>query len=198
MTMLIRNGRPDTPSGLKVSPHSYATLEQVAQQLRGMLPRKPGEQFMLDCKTILEKTLPIAGFNLHVADIDELDECAAFTIPDQGLIVFREDIYSQLHNDQVFGRSTVIHETSHIVLRHAAKLHRGATMGNHKFYEDSEWQAKALTAAIMMPMAACKIVHSPHELAEICLTSEESATYRLKRLVKDGLIARPSGLWEEF
>lgn len=186
MTTLIRNGCPISPSGLKVKPQSYASLEQVATQLRGMLPRCTGERFKLDCKRLLEKTLPTAGYHLHVVERDEVDECAAFTVPELGLIVFREDVYDCVANDHVYGRSTVVHEMSHIVLRHAATLHRGATLGKHKFFEDSEWQAKALTAATMMPIEAAKMAASPERLAEMCGTSVEAATYRLERLAKDG------------
>ena len=188
MTTFIRNGRPFSPSGLKVRPQSYASLEQVATQLRGMLPLCTGERFKLDCKVLLEKTLPTAGYNLHVVERDEVEECAAFTVPDIYLIVFREDVYDCVANDHVYGRSTVVHEMSHIVLGHAATLHRGATLGKHQFCEDSEWQAKALTAAVMMPIEAAKIAELPERLAEMCGTSVEAATYRLERLIKSGII----------
>lgn len=186
MTTLIRNGRPISPSGLKVAPQSYASIEQVATQLRGMLPHCSGERFKLDCIRLLEKTLPTAGYNHHIVQREEVGECAGFTVPEWGLIVLREDVYDCVVNDHVFGRSTVVHEMSHIVLRHAATLHRGSSLGKHKFYEDSEWQAKALTAATMMPIEAAKIAASPERLAEMCGTSVEAATYRIARLMKDG------------
>lgn len=188
MTTFIRNGCPISPSGLKVKPQSYASLEQVAIQLRGMLPLCAGERYRLDCQALLEITLPTAGYNFHVVERDEIDECAAFTVPDRNLIVFREDVYDCVANDHVYGRSTVVHEMSHIVLGHAATLHRGATLGEHKFYEDSEWQAKALTAAMMMSIEAAKMAASPERLAEMCGTSVEAARYRMDRLTKGGII----------
>jgi len=198
MTSLFVNGQASTPSGLKVAPQSYATLEQVAEQLREYLPLADGERFRIDCVRVLEQTLPQSGFQLRVAETAEIDDCAAFTIPDMGVVVFREDIYDLLHSENVYGRSTVIHELSHIVLRHSVTLHRGANLGQHKFYEDSEWQAKSLTAAIMMPIAACKIASSPEELADMCGTSVQAATYRLQRLVKDGIIRSEKTLWEDL
>lgn len=198
MTTLFVNGQASTPSGLKVAPQSYADLEQVAEQLREYLPLANGERFRIDCVRVLEQTLPQSGFQLRVAETEEIDDCAAFTIPDMGVVVFREDVYHLLHAENVYGRSTVIHELSHIVLRHSVTLHRGANLGQHKFYEDSEWQAKSLTAAIMMPIAACKIASSPEELASMCGTSVQASIYRLQRLVKDGIIRPEKTLWEDL
>ena len=198
MTTLFVNGQASTPSGLKVAPQSYAALEQVAEQLRQYLPLVEGERFRIDCVRVLEQTLPQSGFQLRVAETEEIDNCAAFTIPDMGVVVFREDVYDLLHAENVYGRSTVIHELSHIVLRHSVTLHRGANLGQHKFYEDSEWQAKSLTAAIMMPIDACKIASSPEDLASMCGTSVQASIYRLQRLVKDGIISPEKTLWEEL
>lgn len=81
-----------------------------------------------------------------------------------------------------------VHELSHIALNYALTLQRGGSLEQHKFYEDSEWQAKALTAAIMMPLSVCREVPSAPMLADACGTSVESAGYRLQRLNKDGLL----------
>lgn len=193
MTTIFRNGRPDSPSGLKVAPESYASLEVVAEELLPLLPKVKGERHMLDCVRVLEKTMIKAGYKLKVEESDTLQDCAAFTIPERNIVVFREDIYELLHDDHVYGRSTAVHEMSHVVLQHALKLHRGAQLGRHEFYEDSEWQAKSLTAALMMPISACRQASSPADLAAMCGTSEQAATYRLRRLVKDKIIPR---FWE--
>lgn len=186
MTTLYSNGDVRTPAGLKVSPHSYASLEEIAEGIRAALPLQSGERYSLDCARILEHTLPNAGYNYKIAEVAELDECAAFTIPEKNLVVVRADIYEMLYQDNAFGRSTVIHEMGHIVLKHAVTLHRGAVLGKHRFCEDSEWQAKAITAAIMMPLAACIEAETPEKLAAMCGTSITSATFRLDNLRKHG------------
>lgn len=180
-----------TPQGLRVAPASYAQLEEVAKELGPLLPMVNGyggSRWMVDSWRILESTLPSAGFQHHVSSISELDECAAFTVPDEKLIVLREDVYDGIFDGNPFSRSTVVHELAHIVLRHAATLHRGAPVVQHKFYEDSEWQAKALTAAIMMPLEACLAVRSAFELSEITGTSLQAATYRLNKLTERGCL----------
>ncbi|MGN4195145.1 ImmA/IrrE family metallo-endopeptidase [Burkholderia gladioli] len=183
-----------TPSGMKVAPMSYEKLEGVADDLRPLLPKMSGRGRSgdaIDCLRVLETTLPKARFNYMYVEVDELQDCAAFTIPERNIVVLREDVYEGLFDDSPFSRSTVIHELSHIVLRHAVTLHRGAMLGQHKFYEDSEWQAKALTAAVMMPIEACRAARSAHELAQMCGTSAQAAGYRIESLVKRGLIEQP-------
>lgn len=191
MTTLGNGQTPRAPSGMRVAPTSYLKLEKAADDLRPMLPRVVGDSrasFKLDALQILEKTLPQAGYNYKYESVASLRDCAAFTIPVDNLVVIREDVYHGLFEDAVFSRSTVIHELAHIALKHAVTLHRGAILGKHQFYEDSEWQAKAMTVALMMPLAACKASNSPMHLAEMCGTSVEAATYRLNRLIKDGLM----------
>jgi hypothetical protein len=190
MTMLFKDGKPSTPSGFKVAPQSYENLEEISNGLRGIFPVFPGEPYRIDCVRLLEQTLARAGFHFKIAEVDDLSDCAAFAVPDEHFLVFREDIYELLHQENVYGRSTVVHETSHIVLNHAVTLHRGARLGEHRHCEDSEWQAKALTAAIMMPITACRLARLPRDLASMCGTSVQAATYRLDRLVKAGIVER--------
>ncbi len=183
MTPLIaRSDRK--PTGYKVAPQSYEKLEQAAKALWPILPKVPGEPYRLCGWRLLEQTLPKAGFSVRVAESEVMAGCAAFTIPDEGLVVIDKKVYDGLFADSVFSLSTVVHETCHIVLRHHVTLHRGAPAGEHRHFEDSEWQAKSMTAAVMMPKDLCEKVRSAKELAALCHTSVEAATYRLERLRK--------------
>lgn len=189
MTTLMKAGAPTAPTtGYRVRPTNYRELEAIADGLRPMLPKVKGDRFNIDCGKVLEGTLQKAGYLFRSVEVEAMSDCAAFTVPEHKLIVFREDIYDLVLKDHVYGRSTVIHEMSHIVLNHAATLRRGSLKGEHKHYEDSEWQAKALTAAIMMPLEACRKATSATELGRICGTSQQAATYRLDRLVQAGII----------
>lgn len=184
-----------TPTGMKVAPQSYRTLEAAATQLRVFLPKVESNQHKIDGWRLLEKTLRQAEYEHHYESEHELQDCAAFTIPDKKLVVLRQDVYDGLFENNPFSLSTVVHELSHIVLNHHVTCHRGAVLGKHKFYEDSEWQAKAMTAAIMMPIEVCNEVSSAEELASICGTSKQAARYRLERLEKDGLITKKQLFW---
>jgi IrrE N-terminal-like domain len=182
-----------SPSGYKVAPMSYAKLEEVAEKLRPLLPMVAGSGgYRIDAWRTLEFTLRNAGYEYRSEEKSSLEDCAAFTIPERRLIVLREDIFDGVSEEKVFSRSTVVHELSHIVLDHAVTLQRGP-IGQHRFCEDSEWQAKALTVALMMPLAACRSVASAADLAQLCGTSVQAATYRLDRLVKGKVIPPKSG-----
>lgn len=192
MTMLGTAQRSRTPTGMKVAAMSYVKLETVAVGVQPLLPTLTGYnsgRWKVDARRVLEQTLPRAGFNYHIAEVSELRECAAFTVPERNLVVVRQDVFEGLYTEDVFSRSTVIHELSHLVLSHHVTLHRGGTLGVHKFFEDSEWQAKALTAAIMMPIDACKAARSAWDLAQLCGTSVQAATYRIEQLTKRGELA---------
>lgn len=202
MTTLGNGLKHRTPSGYKVAPQSYASLELAANSLRPMLPTEaaPSGAYRIDGWRVLEKMLPKAGYHPHIASVRELaeqglDDCAGFTVPDEGLVVIRRDVYDGLFRGSVFSRSTVIHELAHIVLKHNVTMHRGATVGQHEFFEDSEWQAKAMTAAVMMPLDACRKAADAAELAEMCGTSIEAAGYRLQRLRKDKVLLRQTDLF---
>lgn len=191
MTTLGNAQTTRTPTGLKVAAMSYVKLEDVAEQFRLLLPKQTSRgsgRWSIDSWRLLEKTLPNAKYRYAVSEKDTLNEVAAFTVPEEGLIVVREDIYDGLFEDEPFSRSTIVHEFSHIALRHAATLHRGAVAGKHQFFEDSEWQAKALTAALMMPIEACKAATSAQELATLCGTSVQAARYRLENLTTRGTL----------
>lgn len=184
MTTLGTASGSRSPTGLRVAAKNYRQIEEIAEGVRGLLPKYPGSEWKIDAARVLEYTLPKAGFEYYIEKRDELQECAGFTLPEHRLVVLRQDVYEGLFEDNVFSRSTVIHELSHIVLNHATTLYRGAPIGQHRFYEDSEWQANSLTAAIMMPIAACELATSIADLGTMCGTSMTASTYRIQKLVE--------------
>lgn len=180
------------PSGYKVSPRRKTDLRTVSDGLR-LLPQiqacyKNGGHF-IDTLHLLENVLFQAGFFVHLVEDKELPETAAFTLPQDGLIVLRNSIYDGLFTDDAFSRYTIVHEFSHIVLGHAITLHRGATLGAHQWYEDSEWQANNLTAELLMPVEVIKKLDcNPLLIMTECGVSDQATQYRLANLAKEGLI----------
>lgn len=113
---------------MQVAPMSYVKLEEVAEGLRPLLPVTKGPsggKWKIDSWRVLERTLAKAEYDYCIAENGELEECAAFAIPENGLVVVRCDVYDGLFVDDPFSRSTVVHELSHIVLKHAVTLRRG-------------------------------------------------------------------------
>ncbi|RFP24555.1 ImmA/IrrE family metallo-endopeptidase [Duganella sp. BJB488] len=185
-------GSKKTPIGYKVAPRKRTVLRSISDQLRALpdvAACYKNEGVFLDAVYLLENLLPRAGFNLHVLDDDQLKETAGFTIPEAGLIVLRASIYDGLFEDEPFSRYTVVHEFSHIILKHAASLHRGATLGEHSWYEDSEWQANNLAAELMMPVDVIQRLDcKPLLIMGECGVSASATHFRLDNLRKEGLI----------
>ena len=185
-------GAKKTPCGYKVAPLNRGHLRTIADGLRGLSEikgcYKSGEYF-IDATHLLEDVLFRAGFIAHPIEDEKLTETAAFTVPEAGLIVMRNSIYEGLFHDDSFSRYTIVHEFSHIVLKHAVTLHRGAVLGEHKWWEDSEWQANNLTAELMMPVETVKKLGCrPILIMTECGVSQQAVQFRLANLRKDGLI----------
>ncbi len=180
------------PTGYKVAPRKRAKLRAISDEFRS-LPEiakcYKNDGCFIDAVYLLENVLHRAGFHLHPLEDRRLKETAAFTIPEQGLIVLRESIYEGLFKDDPFSRYTIIHEFSHIALEHAVTLHRGAVLGQHEWYEDSEWQANNFAAEMMMPVDVVKRLGcKPLLIMSECGVSAKAVQYRLDNLKKDGLI----------
>lgn len=180
------------PCGYKVAPRNKKQLREVASDCLGLLRTegcfKAGPAF-LDASHLLENLLFRANYNLHIVEEGELSETAAFTIPEKGLLVMRSDVYDGLSRDDAFARYTVVHEFSHIVLDHAVTLHRGEQLGNHAWWEDSEWQANNLAAEILMPVDVVRELECrPILIQSECGVSSRAANNRIANLQKEGLI----------
>jgi Zn-dependent peptidase ImmA (M78 family) len=67
--------------------------------------------------------------------------------------------------------------------------------GEHQFFEDSEWQANAMAAALLMPIEACRKSKNATQLAKMCGTSAQAAQYRLERLIKRGILPSNNSLF---
>lgn len=185
-------GAERKPSGYKVAPRSKADLRAIGDGLRE-LPEirrcyKDGGDF-IDTLHLLEDVLFRAGYVAHPVEDKDLAQTAAFTVPEAGLIVMQNSIYNGLFDDDPFARYTIVHEFSHIVLEHAVTLHRGAVLGEHRWYEDTEWQANNLTAEMMMPVETVKRLGCrPILIMSECGVSQQAVNYRLENLRKEGLI----------
>lgn len=177
------------PKGYKVAPKSKLQLRKIANEICVLL-RDLGcyEGDFINVNYLLECVLQNAGYNYHIVEDNELQNTAAFTIPDEKLIVLRNSIYKKLAVDDPFSRYTVIHEFSHIILNHSVTLHRNAILGTHAWYEDSEWQANNLAAEVLMPVDIIqKYDGIPMLLMDACGVSSQAITYRLSNLEKEGI-----------
>ena len=189
------NDTPNTPKGYKVAATNKLKLRKIGDEVRRLL-RSVGcyktEDF-INVNYLLECVLQTAGYNYHIVEDSELQNTAAFTIPDKKLIVLKNSIYDKLAVDDPFSRYTVVHEFSHIILNHSVTLHRDAVLGEHAWYEDSEWQANNLAAEILMPVDVIqKYSGTPMLIMDVCGVSSQAIIYRLNNLEKEGIFSAPA------
>lgn len=192
MVVIDEGGKPRRPMGYKVAPKNTSDLRALANdfsRLPALSACYENDGCFLNAITLLEHVLQSANFQPHVVENDVLPETAAFTIPEDGLIVLRQSVYDGLFTGDPFSRYTVVHEFSHIALQHTVTLHRGATLGNHDWWEDSEWQANNLAAEMLMPVQVVqKLGGRAMLIAAECGVSMSAATFRVTKLQKEGLL----------
>lgn len=183
-------GSAKKPIGYKVAGLSKTKIRSISDQLQ-KLPDVAGcykqDGYFIDTLQLLENVLFKAEYYAHPVDDGTLTETAAFTV--SNLIVMQDSIYEGLFKNDPFSRYTIVHEFSHIVLNHSVTLHRGAMLGEHGWFEDSEWQANNLAAELMMPVATVKRLNcSAQAIMDRCGVSAKAAQFRLDNLQKERLI----------
>jgi hypothetical protein len=182
---------------------SYRSIEKFAIQAREILGCSPLQR--IDAQKFFERDL---------GDITVGDEVKSFTIREaledmtaEGMsrwiaedntmeVVLSEHTYGMLKLGHPRAAYTVLHEFGHVVL-HSDQIIRLAGLSlqsqvalhrdkeSHSACWDTEWQANAFAAAILMPAAGIDLLKqkwgrvSSHLIAAHFRTSAEAASYRL-------------------
>lgn len=170
--------------GYKVSPKSNNDIEFMACEVRDVLAKWgliDGDS--VNVKKVLEQLFPALGYTYKILAPDEMPDYEACVIPGEELIFIRQDVYDNLQEDEGRARFTIMHELAHVVLKHHVTLHRNGD-GSHKIYEDSEWQADGLAAALLMPKNICLASDNAFELARRCGVSNAAANIRMSKIKK--------------
>ena len=184
--------------------YSYQGLEKVAASARKRLGYSPTEvidplQLFSDLDFKVEdgtgRKIPIRG---GVTDLDESEGFAKYDKKRRIIeILASPKTYEWLENGYPRGGYFVAHELGHCLLHtdqlvrlakmpeaQQAALHRGREKFGHKAFQDTEWQANAFAAALLMPARGLLALErcdelSPDIIAEHFHVSDEAATYRL-------------------
>jgi hypothetical protein len=163
-------------SGIRVKVgRSYAKLETAARYARSVLAPGLAATDPLPGVDLLERleefVVPVNGKPIPLTYGVEtlapgIEALTRYQVEDGNIIVtLSEETYANLEAGKPRARFCTCHEIGHAVL-HAAELvelsqipHRDmglyrATQGTHDPYVDSEWQANAFAAALLMPADA--------------------------------------------
>jgi uncharacterized protein DUF955 len=187
---------------------SYFSIEQSANELRTLLNLEPLDRF--DAKGFYDEILPdstvVCGSGT-IALREAVEDCTqeGMTRWNSELhvveVVLSGETYELLQTDHVRARSTVAHELGHAYL-HTDQIIRLAGMSltsqvafhrernGHQACEDTEWQANAFAAAVLMPAEGIERLfnrygrHRIVEIADIFGVSTESVQYRIQKFEK--------------
>ncbi len=96
----------------------------------------------------------------------------------------RQSVYDGACAGNGRDRMTIIHEIAHYLLLcvNGLKLQRNFSNNAVKAYCDPEWQAKCLTAEIMIPANIVKNM-TVDEVVQYCGVSFEAASYQLAKIL---------------
>lgn len=191
-------------NGMKVSARSHEEIARIAATVRGKLAPATSEESGLDMLQIFER---LNRFNVALRDGRRLGldyDVKEMPIEVEGLathlprraqivVVLSERMYEKLESGDPRANFLAAHEIGHAVL-HAGAICAGASLhGLHrrraplKAYEDSEWQANAFAANLLMPasgvrMLASRATQPEHVIARRFGVSVQAAGYRLRQL----------------
>ena len=185
--------------------YSYQELERIAAGVRIQLEYTPTEA--------IDTLLLFDGLDIEVQDetgraipirggVVELNGSEGYAKYDRDRriieILASPKIYDWLEKGYPRGGYFVAHELGHCLLHtdqlvrlakmpkaQQAALHRGGQEVEHEAYQDTEWQANAFAAALLMPARGLLALEecgelSPAAIAEHFHVSDEAATYRLE------------------
>jgi len=176
---------PPKPTGIKVKARNIKSIRDIASRSRHLFDVTEPYADAID---ILEFKLPQFDVVYDICDIHELGEDHGLTIPDEGVIKIREDVYEGACNENGRDRFTIFHEIGHLLLHSGISLARSSSNA-HKWIEDSEWQANTYAAEFMMPVKdVAELCRSAEDIKKTFGVSLDAAELRYKKLKEQGLI----------
>ena len=170
-------------NGSRVKPISRDDLREIAKSIRSILQLENTPYFpVIRFLEILQRTQK--DFDFQIVEKTELAKGMFSNYnPLKGLVSIIETYYVMAIEGNGFARWTILHECAHYIL-HRDQLAALARQDNepHKPYEDSEWQANALTCELLMPIEMINADMTEEEVAEKFGVSPQAARNRLKSI----------------
>lgn len=166
--------------GNKVTPLSRDKITAQAYRLREVLGISKPE---VDVCRLLDIFMEYDIASYEIVEDHELGEEEAVTYPDEGLIVIKQSIYDGAAAGDGHCRFTIAHEFGHLFLHKKQTHHSYArNRGDHKIYEDSEWQADEFASAFLIDEALINASDNIQSVAEKFGVSRTAAGMKLKKL----------------
>lgn len=129
------------------------------------------------------------AISLDVRETEELGGDHAQSIPSERLIMVRKDVYRGACEDRGRDRFTLAHELGHVLLHPDAVHARRCRRQEIKAYCNSEWQANAFAAELLMPVEHIHLCSSIADVMRIFGVSHDAANYQVNEIyLREGFI----------
>lgn len=185
--------------------HSYASIERIMAAAREVIAPDTASFKALDCDRIFNDLDRLAlnvdrkmrlRLNYDVQDPIGDEEARTQFRPADGCFVVTLTPETAVGLDKKNGRArfTFCHELAHVLLHYKLLIELAlnpertsalARAGNHEDFEDTEWQANAGAAALLMPAAGLQVIEQiegalePSYFSGVFEVSQSAATRRL-------------------
>lgn len=178
-----------TQRGIEVRPLSRLRIRELAAEIRrhwgGASAKFPIAEFV-------DRTLSALypQFVFHIVTKKELGGRHGLTLPDQGIVLIREDVYEGAVDGQGRDRFTIAHEFGHLMMHRGTAFGREGFHAPHPFYVDSEWQANTFAGELLVSVEFAESYLNPGKIVSECAVSFDAASAMYQQFEKEGLLIK--------
>lgn len=157
---------------VRVSPLSINKIKEAAKSVRKLFGIA---QPKIDMGWLLEVLISKGFVIICEANDPRLVGKYALTYPDQNKILISEATYDAAVDGDGRARFTIAHEIGHFFLHKGQMSFARSTNGNHKIFEDAEWQADTFASHFLIDDDYLSDNDTPEYISNLFGTSWQAA-----------------------
>ncbi|WP_421867059.1 ImmA/IrrE family metallo-endopeptidase [Motiliproteus sp.] len=164
--------------GKKVAPSNGIAIRAKAQEFRDAIGQR---QPYVKVTALLEALQEVGFMDFEVVEDHVLGEEEAVSYPDQGFMRIKRSIYDRAHAGDGHCRFTIAHELGHLWMHQGQASYARGTTGEHKVYEDSEWQADTFASEFLIDQRLLPHGSTEYWISTTFGVSHSAANNRLRK-----------------
>lgn len=169
--------------GHKVKPKSIVIIRKVAQSIKDLFGIK--DEYV-PIVLLIELLHERGMLELEIQQQTEMLSDYGLSYPQRNKIIIREDVYNSAVADNGFSRFTLAHELGHLILhKQEFVLARNKHGGEHKVYEDSEWQADKFAQELLIDSRKVKAHYGVDDIKKKFVVSHKAASVAYRALIRE-------------
>jgi len=173
--------------GYKVKPRGTEQIRKVAHGFKDVLGIKKDYFPIVEMLELLSQK---EIFDFEIIAKEDMPNEYGLSYPNKGLIRIREDIYDKAVDGDGFGRYTIAHEIGHFMLHKGEMPYAREVGGEHKTYEDSEWQANKFAQELLIDTRNIDKNISVSEIEIKYGVTRKASRVAMKALRRDGVLKK--------